>query len=142
MHVGLILLACAAALVLLWLAREVILLGFVGVAELDAALASRFCVSVSCRSGENALESLHAQLRVLDALAPDAVTMLDLNACDAKSGDWMRDAASAGVPPGPTSFFTIHSVFDDDRKGRDTWLHTHGLRRMGSIRSGHRGHQE
>jgi len=30
-HVGLILLACAAALALLWLAREVILLGFVGV---------------------------------------------------------------------------------------------------------------
>ena len=80
------------------------------------------------------LDSLHAQLRVLAALAPAAVTMLDLNACDAKSGDWMRDAASASVPPGPTSFFTIHEVFEDEGRDREIWLHTHGLSRMGMQR--------
>jgi len=98
----------------------------------NAALASRVCVSVTCKLGQDALESLHAQLRLLAALAPDAVAMLDLNAFHVKSGDWMRDAASASVPPSAMSFFSIHSVFDD-RNGRETWLHTHGLQRMGSI---------
>jgi hypothetical protein len=98
--------------------------------DFDAALASQFFLSVSCTLGHDVLDSLHAQLRLLAALAPDAVAMLDLNAFHAKTGDWMRDAASASVPPAPTSFFSVHSVFDDDKK---TWLHTHGLHRMGSI---------
>jgi uncharacterized protein YegJ (DUF2314 family) len=90
------------------------------------------CVSVSGKLGQDPLESLHAQLRLLAALAPEAVAMLDLNSFLVKSGDWMRDAASAGVPPSATSFFGIHCVFDE-KNGRETWLHTHGLRRMGSI---------
>ena len=96
----------------------------------DPALASQFFLSVSCKLGHDVLDSLHAQLRLLAALAPNAVAMLDVNAFHAKTGDWMRDAASASVPPAPTSFFSVHSVFDDDKK---MWLHTHGLHRMGSI---------
>ena len=98
--------------------------------DFDPALASQFFLSVSCKLGHDVLASLHAQLRLLAALAPDAVAMLDLSALHAKTGDWMRDAASASVPPAPTSFFSIHSVFGDDKK---MWLHTHGLHRMGSI---------
>ncbi len=100
--------------------------------DIDAALASRICLTVTCKLAENALAAIHAELRLLAALAPDAVAMLDLNACTAKSGDWMRGAASAELPPPATSFFTIHSVFDWEGGG-ETWLHTHGLRRMGSI---------
>ena len=99
----------------------------------DAAFASQFFVSVSCKLGRDVLDSLHAQLRLLAALAPEAVAMLDVNAFHARTGDWLRDAASASVPPAPTSFFSVHSVFDDSRKGRGTWLHTHGLHRMGCI---------
>ena len=98
--------------------------------EFDAALRSQFFVSVTCKLGRNVLESLHAQVRLLAALAPNAVAMLDLNALHARTGDWIRDAASASVPPAPTSFFTVHSVFDDHR---NAWLHTHGLHRMGCI---------
>jgi len=72
-------------------------------------------------------------LRLLAALAPDAVAMLDDSAFHARSGDWLRDAAAASVPPAPTSFFSVHSVFGDSRKGAEAWLHTHGLHRMGSI---------
>jgi hypothetical protein len=100
--------------------------------EVDAVLASRFCVTVSCKLDRNALAAIHAELQLLAALAPEAVAMLDLNACTAKSGDWMRRAGSEKVPPPVTSFFTIHSVFDEEGDG-ETWLHTHGLRRMGSI---------
>src|SRR3989454_1594520 len=96
----------------------------------DAAFASQFFVSVSCTLGRDVLDSLHAQLRLLAALAPEAVAMLDVNAFHARTGDWLRDAASASVPPAPTSFFSVHSVFDDHRR---VWLHTHGLHRMGSI---------
>jgi hypothetical protein len=98
----------------------------------DAALASQFFLSISCKLGPDVLESLHAQLRLLAALAPDAVAMLDVNAFHARAGDWLRDAASASVPPAPTSFFSVQSVFGGP-KGRETWLHTHGLHRMGSI---------
>jgi len=96
----------------------------------DAALASQFFVSVSCNPGCDVLDSLHAQLRLLAALAPEAVAMLDVNALHARTGEWLRDAAAASVPPAPTSFFNVHSVFDDHRKA---WLHTHGLHRMGCI---------
>src|SRR5438128_12194392 len=82
----------------------------------DPALASQFFLSVSCKLGRDVLDSLHAQLRLLAALAPDAVAMLDLSAFHAKTGDWMRDAASARVPPAPTSFVSIHSPSVDDQK--------------------------
>jgi len=98
--------------------------------EFEAALRSQFFVSVSCKLGREVLESLHLELRQLAALAPDAGGMLDLNAFHARTGDWMRDVASASVPPAPTSFFSVHSVFDDHR---NAWLHTHGLHRMGCI---------
>ena len=101
--------------------------------DFEAALASRFFVSVSGKLGRDVLDSLHAQIRLLAALAPEAVAMLDVNAFHARTGDWMRDVASASVPPAPTSFFSVHSVFGDDPKRRQTWLHTHGLHRMGSI---------
>ena len=104
-----------------------------GGTHLALALASRFCVSVGCKLDRAPLESLHAQLRLLAALAPDAVAMVDVNAFRARTGDWMRDAAAASVPPAPTSFFTVHSVFGEGRKKRETWLHTHGLDRMGII---------
>ena len=59
----------------------------------DAALASQFFVCVSCKLGRDVLGSLHAQLRLLAALAPEAVAMLDLNAFHARTGDSLRDAA-------------------------------------------------
>ncbi|TMB41390.1 MAG: hypothetical protein E6J58_03300, partial [Deltaproteobacteria bacterium] len=68
----------------------------------DAAFASQFFVSVSCKLGRDVLDSLHAQLRLLAALAPETVAMLDVNAFHARTGDWLRDAASASVPPAPT----------------------------------------
>lgn len=99
----------------------------------DAALASRFFVSVSCKLGRDVLGSLHAQVRLLAALAPDAVAMLDVDAFHARTGDWMRDVASASVPPAPASFFTVHPVLGEGPRRREAWLHTHGLQRMGSI---------
>ena len=98
--------------------------------DLDAALASRFHLSVGCKIGRDPLEPLHTQLQLLAALAPDAVAMLDESIFQARTGDWLRDAASASVPPAATSFFNVHSVFGDDG---NTWLHTHGLHRMGCI---------
>jgi uncharacterized protein YegJ (DUF2314 family) len=96
----------------------------------DRSLASQFFLSVSCKLGRDMLDSLHAQIRMLAALAPDAVAVIDVNAFHVKKGDWLRDAASASVPPAPTSFFSVQSFVDDHKKA---WLHTHGLQRMGSI---------
>jgi len=101
--------------------------------DFDAALASQFFLSVRCKLGRDVLDSLHSQVRLLAALAPEAIAMLDVNAFHARTGDWMRDVASASVPPAPTSFFSVHSVFGDGPKRRQTWLHTHGLHRMGGI---------
>ena len=91
---------------------------------------SQFYLSVSGKLGRNALDSLHFQLQLLAALAPEAIAMIDVNAFRATTGNWLRDAAAAKVPPAPASFFTVHPVFDDHR---NLWLHTHGLHRMGCI---------
>ena len=105
----------------------------------DAAFASQFFVSVSCKLGRDVLDSLHAQLRLLAALAPDAVAMLDVNAFHVRSGDWLRDAASASVPPAPTSFFQRSFRLRRQPEGsRDVVAHSRSAP-DGLHRPGHRG---
>lgn len=78
------------------------------------------------------LDSFHAQLRVLDALAPETLGLVDRSACVVRKAGWLADAARAGVPPHPNTLYTIHQVVPESDTA-PCWLHTHGLHRCGVI---------
>ncbi|MEM8931273.1 MAG: DUF4026 domain-containing protein [Acidobacteriota bacterium] len=104
--------------------------------DIALAKASRWCLGVSEHFGERPLDDFHRQVRMLAAVAPDAVAFLDLIACFPRPARWMSEVASQAVPPSPENLYCIHAVADESSDGEPTggvWLHTHGLLRCGSI---------
>jgi len=95
---------------------------------LEAMRASCESLRLEVTLQEPVLDTFHGCLKLLSALAPEAVGLIDCGACRSHTGEWLRSAASSNIPPPPTSLFTIHAV-----QGDATWLHTHGLLRCGSI---------
>lgn len=93
--------------------------------------ASRFVLGVGLKFGDDPLGDYHLQLRLLDAVAPTAVSMIDVDACVTRPGAWLRETAQRQTPPSPKSLYSIHQVFEEGRPG--VWLHTHGLHRSGVI---------
>ena len=101
--------------------------------DLQASRSSPWSLGVSGAFGDHALDDFHRHIQALAAVAPDAVTVLDLAACWPRSGEWLREIASTRVPPAPANLFCVHAVYDDAAAGDTVWLHTHGLLRCGSI---------
>jgi len=92
---------------------------------------SRYVLGVALKFGDDPLADYHLQLKVLDVVAPAAVSMVDIDACVTRSGSWLRETARRQTPPSPKSLYSIHQVFEEGRPG--VWLHTHGLHRSGVI---------
>ncbi len=101
--------------------------------ELGAARRSEWTLGVSTTFAGRPLRDYHRQIRVLDAAAPQAVLAMDLPACRPHPASWLRESAAAAVPPSPQSLFVIHAVYDEKNEKGPVWMHTHGLRRCGSI---------
>lgn len=108
-------------------------LGYLTVDEAREADASRFALGVSTTFGPQALRDFHRQIRVIAAVAPEAVVMVDAASLRPRPMQWALDAAATRVPPNPIHLYAVHSVFDDRGPRGRTWLHTHGLLRCGSI---------
>ena len=102
-------------------------------AEHDAAKKSKWTIGVSTVFSTQPLRDFHRQIRVLAAAAPEAVLAMDIPACRPHPASWLRDAAASVVPPSPTSLFVIHAVYDEKDRESGVWMHTHGLRRCGSV---------
>ena len=100
-------------------------------ADLEEGRDSRWAIGSRLPFAERALSDLHAQARLLAALARDALLVLDLNALVPRAGHWLREVAAARTPPSPTTLFSIHDV--GERDAGPHWLHTHGLDRCGVI---------
>lgn len=83
---------------------------------------------VEMEFAEDALLSYHAQLMLITAMMPNVLAVLDISAEKILSGKWVSMAAWSKVAPSPRYLFTVQAVSD---KGRDVWLHSHGLNRCG-----------
>lgn len=101
--------------------------------EHAAARRSAWTIGVSTTFAGRPLRDYHRQIRVLAAAAPEAVLAMDLPACRPHPASWLRESAASAVPPSPQSLFVIHAVFDEKNEKGPVWMHTHGLRRCGSI---------
>lgn len=99
--------------------------------ELQAMEQSARCLQLQMLFGDEPLADFHRALKILHAIAPEAVGLFDEQACRLHGGAWLHAAAQSKVPPRPSSLFTIHAVSDEDAHA--IWMHTHGLHRCGTI---------
>lgn len=68
------------------------------------------------------------QIRIIEALVPDLIAVLDIPSEKILSGNWIRLAAKSNVPPAPRYLFTVQAVSGEND---EVWLHSHGLKRCG-----------
>ncbi|MDO5520167.1 MAG: DUF4026 domain-containing protein [bacterium] len=78
---------------------------------------------------EDNMDSFHTQIKVINAMVPDLVGVLDFSAEKIISARWVRLAATSRVAPAPSYLYTVQAVSDKS----EVWLHTHGLNRAGSV---------
>lgn len=85
-------------------------------------------LAVVMRFGEDALSSYHLQLKLIHAMLPDVIAVLDDSSEKILSGHWVALAAVSNVSPAPRYLFTSQAVSGEEDV---VWLHTHGLNRCG-----------
>jgi uncharacterized protein YegJ (DUF2314 family) len=81
------------------------------------------------------LSSFHLQLKIMDAIVPDASLVMDFMSYRLLSAKWLHMTAKSSVPPSPDYLYTLHGVYDEEGENgsRRYWFHTHGLLRCGSV---------
>lgn len=84
-------------------------------------------LEVAVEFGEDALASYHAQLKILHALLPETVAVIDESSEKILSGRWVALAAESSVPPAPRYIYTVQAVTGEEEDC--VWLHSHGLNR-------------
>lgn len=77
---------------------------------------------------EHILDSYHMQLRLISAMIPDCLAVLDTSSEKVLSGKWVALAAKSNMPPSPRYIFTVQAVSGDTD---EVWLHSHGMNRCG-----------
>ena len=77
--------------------------------------------------GDNA-KCFYDQLRIIDAMFPDILAVMDCPAEKLLSGRWVSLAAKSKTMPAPRYLFTVQAVGDGEG---EVWLHSHGLKRCG-----------
>lgn len=101
--------------------------------ELELAMQQEFYLETSMYFGNDALDSFHLQLKVMQAIVEKPCIVIDFMPFRLLSGKWTKLTAESEVPPAPTYLYTIHGVYDEIEGERVYWLHTHGLHRCGSV---------
>jgi uncharacterized protein YegJ (DUF2314 family) len=75
------------------------------------------------------IEAYHLQLKVLYTLSSDNYLVVDMSAYKLLEGDHLEHIATTNIPPSPSIMYSTHYVPSNGV----AWLHTHGLRRFGSV---------
>lgn len=96
--------------------------------DIDTVQKAGYGLEVDMEFGEDSLASYHTQLKIVTALMPDAVAILDASSEKILSGKWAKLAAESKVPPAPRYIYTVQAVSDEEDR---VWLHSHGLNRCG-----------
>lgn len=89
---------------------------------------ARAGLGVGMEFSEDVLASYHAQLKIVHALLPEAVAVLDASSEKILSGKWVALAAASKVAPAPRYIYTVQAVGGEDDC---VWLHSHGMNRCG-----------
>lgn len=103
--------------------------------SLDIAIAQEYFLETSLYFELDPLTSFHLQLKIMNAIVPDASLVIDFASYRLLSAKWLKMTAKSPIPPSPDYLYTLHCVYDEDEKDgkRRYWFHTHGLHRCGSV---------
>lgn len=103
--------------------------------SLQAAMEQEYFLETSLYFELNPLDSFHLQLKIMNAIVPDASLLLDFMSYRLLSPKWLSMTAKSSIPPSPDYLYTLHCVYDEDGENgnRRYWFHTHGLHRCGSV---------
>ena len=96
--------------------------------DIEAIQKLEYGLAVEMVFGVNALSSYHLQLKLIHAMLPDALAVIDDSSEKILSGRWVALAAESVVPPAPRYLYTAQAVSGEEDC---VWLHTHGLNRCG-----------
>lgn len=112
--------------------------GFANVIDeesLQVAMKQEYFLETSLYFELNPLDSFHLQLKIMNAIVPDASLVLDFMSYRLLSAKWLSMTAKSSIPPSPDYLYTLHCVYDEDGENgnRRYWFHTHGLHRCGSV---------
>lgn len=95
--------------------------------EFERMQQTQIGICVAMEFGSNYMDSYHLQLKIVDAIMPDALAVIDESAEQLLSGRWVHLAAVSSVPPPSAMMFVVQAV-SDEQTG-NVWMHTHGLAR-------------
>lgn len=103
--------------------------------SLQVAMEQEYFLETSLYFELNPLDSFHLQLKIMNAIVPDASLVLDFMSYRLLSAKWLSMTAKSSIPPSPDYLYTLHCVYDEDGENgnRRYWFHTHGLHRCGSV---------
>ncbi|MEG0187938.1 MAG: DUF4026 domain-containing protein, partial [Algoriella sp.] len=102
--------------------------------EMEIATQQDFYLESVMYFGNDALDSFHLQLKIIQAIVENPSIVVDFMPNRLLSGKWTKVTAESEIPPAPSYLYVIHSVYDEDENGnRVYWMHTHGLHRCGSV---------
>ena len=76
----------------------------------------------------SSLKCFYDQIRIIHAMLPEVLAVLDCPAEKLISGRWISLAAESKVLPAPRYLFTVQAISDESG---EVWLHSHGLKRCG-----------
>lgn len=97
------------------------------------ALNKEFYIDISTVYQSDAMVSYLFQLKLMDAIVPEACMLIDLSAMTVLAADWLKMTVKANIPPAPKYLYSIHAVYEAEAPEPIYWLHTHGLLRCGSM---------
>lgn len=85
-------------------------------------------IVVNMMFDEDNARCFHDQLRIINAMFPETLAVLDCPAEKLLSGRWVALAAESDTLPSPRYLFTVQAISGDND---EVWLHSHGLKRCG-----------
>ena len=103
--------------------------------SLEAAKEQTQYVETSLFFNEDNLASFHLQMKVMNAIIPNASVVIDFMSYRLFSAQWLSMSAKSQVPPSPDYLYTMHCVYDQETSNGEKkyWFHTHGLHRCGAV---------
>lgn len=101
--------------------------------DFNTALTQTKYLNVAVNFGTKSLDSFHFQLKVLNAIVPEASLVIDFMSFRLLSGKWLNLTAASKIPPSPDYLYALHAVYDEKEEQTEYWFHTHGLLRCGLV---------
>ncbi|MDR2954218.1 MAG: DUF4026 domain-containing protein [Prevotella sp.] len=103
--------------------------------SLQKAVEQEYYLETSMYFELEPLTSFHLQLKVMDAIVPDASLVIDFMSYRLLSSKWLRMTAKSPTPPSPDYLYILHGVYDEEGENgaHRYWFHTHGLHRCASV---------